>query len=276
MTLLERLRAGPAVSDGGTGSELLRRRWEDASEHASVRRPSWVADVHRSFLAAGAEIIVTNSVGLVRRALVAPEASRTLAARGGAIARSVARASKTPVFVAASLGPCGAGSLTERRWAYRQAIAGLLGAAPDAFFIETITELGDASAAIAAVREVFDGPVLVSFAVSGPGGTYAGEPIRSLAAWTKRNTPDLVGLNCGEGTVSLLRAARRLRDRLPDELLALRPSAGKPEKVAGVLTWPESPERFAAFASGAAELGAAIVGGCCGATPAHIAALRSL
>src|SRR5438132_1309894 len=123
------------LADGGTGSELIRRGWDDASEHASVRRPAWVADVHRSFVAAGAEIIVTNTFGLARRAMHLPEASQTLAARGAAIARAVARAHPSPIFVAGSLGPCGEGHAAYRRSAYRIAVAGLLASKPDAIFV---------------------------------------------------------------------------------------------------------------------------------------------
>lgn len=247
MTFLERLASGPPViTDGGTGTERQ-------------RLGCGAAEVHAAFVAAGAEVIVADSIAAAGLAVSDP-------ARGAAaLANAVAVAwSAHPAFVAASLGPSGPGirDATHRREVYGALAAAAKAAGADVIFAETLLTFFDADAALDAAR-THGVPVVVTFSL-GEGYGLAPEHV---SAWGIANRPDACGVNCGDGAEPTLAAFERFAGQDTHVPTVFRPSAGSPGSVT------VSPDAFASIGRRGEGLGARIVGGCCGATPAHIAAL---
>ncbi len=273
--LTRRLHAGaPIVTDGGTGTELVRRtrgargdrgepprERERADSTGSALQRLAVHDVHQDFVEAGAQLLVANTFtiarDLVQKTSVVPPPVHGLL--------SAARQAG-PRFVALSLGPGGT------RRSYGEVVNAVAVGGEvfprvrvDAVFVETMTSIADADAAMKAAARLRV-PIVVTFAVDQDGLGYGGLSLREIAAWVQAARPDAAGFNCGVGPESVLEAGRRLAD-LADVPLALRPAASAPGR-------PEAtPRMFGEFARGAAALGARIIGGCCGAGPDHIRAL---
>lgn len=243
MTFLERLASGPPIlCDGGTGTE--RRR-----TGLSAR------DVHRSFVEAGAELVVADSITSAGLAVDLPrEAAATMATAVDDARRSGA------TMVAASLGPIPPGTADAVR---RERYAALAEAAKqaDVLFAETLLSLADADAAVAAARAC-GMPIAVSFAIGRNGFGYAGLDVEDMARWAARARPDAAGLNCGDAPEPVVAAAERWRRVQREVPFVLRPATGE-----------AAPAGFAVLAR---SVPARIVGGCCGATVAHIAALADL
>lgn len=230
MTFLERLASGPPIlCDGGTGTE--RRRTGKSA-----------LDVHRSFVEAGAELVVADSIN----ATDAPALSAAVADARASGAR----------FVAASLGPTKPGSAQR----YDALAIAARDAGGDVLFAETLLSLADADAAVAAAR-ASGLPIAVSFAIGRNGFGYAGLAVEDAARWSARARPDAAGLNCGDEPEQLAAAAERWLRVSRETPFVLRPAAGG-----------APPPAFAALV---AAVPARLTGGCCGATPAHVAALAA-
>ena len=272
MTFLERLAAGPPIlTDGGTGTERK-------------RLGCGAAEVHAAFVAAGAEVIVADSI--TSAGLAVTDVSRAFAALCDAIA--IARASGA-AFVAASLGPSGPAvrDATHRREIYDALAEAAKLSGADVIFAETLLTFFDADAALAAGRAA-GLPVAVTFAFGSDGRGYAGLNVEKTFVWANAERPDASGFNCGDGPEPTLDAFERWvggydpatgltatfgdSQRRHGELVRIpavfRPAAGAPGAT------PVDPATFAAIGMRAKALGARIIGGCCGAQPAHIAALR--
>lgn len=260
--LRRRLREGPPiVTDGGTGAELLRRT--SSSDVSTARRRLDLHDVHRDFAVAGAEIVVANTFPVAR------DWARTFSKTEVAIqSLLVAAAQAAEAWIALSLGPGGTrstyGDIANEAAASRE----LLGQSRvDAVFVETMTAIADADAAMRASARL-SVPILVTFAVDADGVGYGGLSVKEIAAWARDAKPDAIGFNCGVGPAPVLEAGRRLREAY-DLPLVLRPAASAPGHEAA------TPRMFGEFAREAVALGARVIGGCCGATPDHIRAVVS-
>lgn len=236
------------LTDGGTGTELAARGYAGSSLDAWRDAADVLEAIHRDFVHAGAEIVVAST-------FLASSSQGSLEAVRGSIA--IARASVTrQTRIAASLGP---GTIDR---ALVEACAGA-----DLLFLETMTSVEGADRLFGIAREAFAGPIFVSFAVDGM-ATYGGDSLFAIADWVRDARPDAAGFNCGTGTASVLDALSKVGDRFAGSLIA-RPAASAPGLPV------ESPHAFAAFAREAIRLGASVVGGCCGAGTAHIAAIAT-
>ena len=252
--LLRRLAEGPPIiSDGGMGAQLLQRGWQGPTEDANLHAPGTVEEIHRAFVSAGAELILTNTFTAALR----PD-EEIEALLGAGLAR--ARAAAPSAFIVASLGPRGKRPLDVSR----RLIAFLENADVDAVLFETVhIQLGKQIG-----RKFFGGvggphPVLISFVPDGiarTGDEWAG---------IFRGGISSLGFNCGDPGTTLA-AGRALTS---GRGLSFRPSAGLPMGEGRSLQWPVPPAAFGDFAEEARELGARIIGGCCGASPDHIAAI---
>ncbi len=255
--LLLRLAEGPPiVSDGGMGSELLKRGWQGATDDANLHAPETVEEIHRAFVSAGAELILTNTF----MAPVRPEVQVEDALAAG-VAR--ARAAAGGAFVAASLGPRDSWRLD----ASRRLIARLKTVDVDAVWFETgeIQGTGMSLNFLRALGAELPHPVFVSFVPDGAA------PL--AIDWFRTHAPRVfsIGLNCGKGPAAALESGRAQPAGMPG--FSLRPSAGLPTGEGRSLEWPVPPAAFGDFAEAAHGLRARIIGGCCGASPAHIAAV---
>lgn len=221
-----------------------------------LTRPDVVADIHRRYAEAGADIITTNSL-----------CANALSPHTYDISRRAAELAKsTGCFVAGSIGTVS----DKPADAYRAQAQGLIDGGVDALLLETITDLCGAREAIAAIREVsVDMPIMISATLDPSGRLYSGQSVVEFCASMAGVHPMSIGLNCGYGPNHLLPYLRRLRAVAQCEV-SFHPNAGLPGHYA-------TPEAFAAaIATAITEKLATIIGGCCGTTPAHISAIKNL
>ena len=279
--VLDRIRNGPPlVADGGMGPLLSaaapRLR---CPEEANLRAPDTVVSLHLSFINAGAELIETNTFGANRPKLAARYLEDDFAAineAGVKLARDARQVSGREVFIAGSIGPLGE---NEEAWpedrgpAFVEQARLLAGRGVDLFMVETFFDLEELVTAIEAVRSVSDLPVvaLLTFGedaetIGGVGAAQAAERLAALDVAA-------LGANHGAGPASALTALQAMGGR--GRPLAALPNIGLASMSGGRVIYPHAaPEYFAEFAAHARELGATVIGGCCGTTPTEIGAIR--
>ena len=279
-SFLDRLRDGPPiVADGGMGSLVSaaspRLR---CPEEANVRAPDTVVSVHLSFINAGAELIETNTFGANRRKL----ASRYLEDEfvrineaGVKLARDARQVSGREVFVAGSIGPLGEHEETwpeERRPLFAEQAELLAGRGVDLFAVETFFDLDELVTAIEAVRSVSSLPIVTMMTFGEDAETIGGVSAADAAERLASLDVSAIGTNHGAGPSSALSALRAMDTTLP---LAAMPNIGLASMSGGRIIYPHAtPEYFAEFAAQARDLGARVIGGCCGTTPTEIGAIR--
>jgi methionine synthase I (cobalamin-dependent)/5,10-methylenetetrahydrofolate reductase len=269
---LERLAAGPPiVADGGMGaliaSAVPRLR---CPEEANLRAPETVVDVHLGYIRAGAELIETNTFGANRPKLAEAfleDELEAINAAGVRLAREAREVSGRDVFIAGSIGPDSA-----RGYAEQARI--LEGRGADAFMVETFFDLDDLEAAVTAIRGVSSLPIVGLMSFDAEGETIAG--ISAHVAGERLRTLGLAafGANHGAGPTAALRALRAMGG--DGVVLAALPNVGLASMSGRRVVFPHAtPAYFGEFAAQARALGAGIIGGCCGTTPAQIAAIRA-
>ena len=291
--LLDRLAQGVVLADGAMGTMLFDtgHTADECLEQLNLSQANDVAGVHRQYIAAGADIIESNTFGANRFRLAhhgLEDQVRDLNKRGVRLAREEREISGSPVLVAGSIGPTGRTlqpigrvAVQEVRDAFTEQVSFLLEAGVDLLVIETMGSLDEMEAAIDAAQASSDLPIVAMMTFGEDGRTLAGStPEDVVHALVERNV-DVIGANCSVGPQRLVQVIARMRDtidKLPKKVkrpyLAAMPNAGWPTTTGGRLVYSSSPEYFADFARKAVEAGARLVGGCCGTTPAHIAAMR--
>jgi len=283
---LERLRRGPLLGDGAMGTQLHARgvSFERCFDELNLTEPRIVEEIHRAYISAGAELIETNTFGanrikLARHGLEARV--RDINFRAVKLAREAREISGEPVFIAGSVGPIGQqlepiGRITiaQATVAFEEQIAALLEGGADLLVLETFTNLPELLAAVSAARKTADLPIVAQMTFAEDGLTLSAEEPSQVVQALERAGVDIIGVNCGVGPQVALQVleAMRQQTRLP---LSGQPNAGLPARVEGRFFYFATPEYFATFARQAADLGVAYIGGCCGTTPAHIAAMRA-
>jgi len=236
------------VMDGAMGSYL---------SHA-ITNPKAVAEAHRQYLAAGADIIKTNTFCLNHDSA---EAAR--------IARKAANEFMPKRYVAASIGPNG-----NSKDLYYTHLVGLARAA-DVLLVETLTGIGVTKTVLEACEQIFDEnslriPVMLSVTISMDGRLLSGETLEEFWSAVSSYNPFSIGINCSFGARHMKPHIQRLRE-IVSTCVSCHPSAGLPDSSG---KYPESPDEWADSVREFAESGwVDIVGGCCGTTPAYIHAL---
>jgi methionine synthase I (cobalamin-dependent)/5,10-methylenetetrahydrofolate reductase len=278
---VERLRTGPPlVGDGGMGALVMsavpRLR---APEEANIRAPEAVVSLHVSFIRAGAEVIETNTFGANRHKLarhVLEDEFERINSAAVRLAREAREVTGSNVFIAGSIGPLGdiGDVLPEARAGLFAEQASILeGRGADLFMIETFFDLEELVVAVEAVRGVSSLPIVALLTFESEAETLAGVTARAAAEKLRELDVAALGANHGAGLQAALRAIEQMGgDGVP---LAALPNIGLASMSGGRVIYPHaSPEYFAEFAAHARRLGAKIIGGCCGTTPAQIAAIR--
>ena len=259
--------------------------FEACFDALNVNRPELVAEIHRAYIEAGAQIILTNTFGANRYKLAehgledkVVEINRA----GVELARRVVLASFKEVLVAGDAGPLGVrlapfGRVQpeQARQAFKQQISVLAAAGADLIVIETISDLYEMCEAVAAAREVSDLPVIASMTFTRDDRTLLGDTPEKVATTLWESGVDVIGVNCSSGPAQLLRILRAMRKVVPQARFSAKPNAGWPERVGGRIMYPASPDYFGEYALNFKEAGAVLVGGCCGTTPQHIAHMRA-
>jgi methionine synthase / methylenetetrahydrofolate reductase(NADPH) len=274
---LERLASGPPiVGDGGMGalvsSAVGRLR---CPEEANLRAPESVLSIHLGFIRAGADLIETNTFGANRRKLSDHYLEDEVAAINEAavkIARDAREVSGRDVFVAGSIGPLG-GPAKDREAIFAEQAGLLEGRGVDLFMVETFYELDELLTAVGAVRSASSLPVVALLTFDEDAQTLGGVSAEQAALELNRLDVAAIGANHGVGLQAALRAIEKMgQDGKP---LAALPNVGLASLAGERVVFPHAtPEYFAEFAAHARELGARIIGGCCGTTPTEIAAIR--
>jgi homocysteine S-methyltransferase len=293
--LIERLTAGVVLGDGAMGTMLFEANHsaDECLESLNATHSESVASIHRQYISAGSELVEANTFGGNRFRLAShglQDQVRDLNKRGVRLAREEREISGTSVLVAGSVGPTGRtiepfGILTrqEATSAFREQIEALLEAGVDLLVIETMGSLGEMKCAIEAARSCSDLPIVAMMTFAEDGRTLSGRHPEEVVRDLSRYNIEVIGANCSVGPQRLLGVIRKMSaeiDRLPADdpkpFLACMPNAGWPTQSGSRLVYRSSPEYFATFARNAAAAGARLIGGCCGTTPAHIAAMRSV
>ena len=276
---LERLAAGPPlVGDGGMGAlvsaAVPRLR---CPEEANVRAPESVLSLHLGFIRAGAELIEANNFGANRRKLAEHYLEDDVSAINEAavkIARDAREVSGRDVFIAGSIGPLGevGGSREESVSIFAEQAELLEGRGVDLFMVETFYDLDELTTAIAAVRGVSSLPIVALLTFDEDAQTIGGVSAEKAATALATEDVAAIGANHGLGLQAALRAIERMGKEKP---LAVLPNVGLASLAGQRIIFPHAtPAYFAEFAAHARELGARIIGGCCGTTPTEIAAIR--
>lgn len=272
------------VSDGAMGSLLIAQGADPSGhlDHLNITAPDMVEGLHRQYVQAGADVLVTNTFQASRPRLQ----EHGLAAQLEAVNRAgVALARRArPSFVFASVGPTGLlieplgeATFDEAYEVVREQVEALAAEGPDAILIETQGDLQEARAALLAAKECADGlPVAVTVTFGQDGRTsLSGSPPEVAALVLSRLGADIVGTNCGLGPAELLGLVRRMPPYSSVPVM-YQPNAGMPRlDEDGKTVYPGSPELSAEYAVRAVEAAAAIVGSCCGSTPVHTAAIAA-
>jgi methionine synthase / methylenetetrahydrofolate reductase(NADPH) len=279
----ERLKRAIVVADGAMGSVLYETVGQPRSvDELNASHPEAVFRVHQAYIEAGAQVIETNTFGANRHKLAAlglGERAAELNHRGVKIAREAREAAKHEVLIAGSIGPLGIAQRVrempdeEMRAIFKEQAGALEERGVDFFILETFSDIEELEAAIDAIRGFSRLPIVAELTYSEEGTTFGGT--RPRDAWEKLKVKDIqaVGTNCTVGPQLLLPMLRELADCATLPLSAM-PNAGFPKRVGDRIVYPRSsPEYFALFAQEAAELGARLLGGCCGTTPEHIRAM---
>lgn len=265
--------------DGGMGTQLQARglRAEELPESWNLTHPDEVRAIHTDYLSAGADLLCANTFGANRVKLGADPSAYIDA--GVRLAKQAAESCGRDAYVALDIGPTGKllapyGTLSfeEAYDAFAEQIEAGVKAGADLLMIETMTDLYETKAALLAAKEHSDLPVIVSYIFDETGKLLTGADIRTALLLARSLGADAVGTNCGLGPKQIAELLPTLYENagLP---LTVCANAGLPELVDGKTAYRVSPEEFVREAEGFVRGGVSLIGGCCGTTPAHIAAL---
>lgn len=281
----ERLAAGELLlADGATGTLLMEAGLPPGTppELWNVEFPDHIVGVHRRYLEAGAEILLTNTFGGSRIKLARAGYGERVVELNRAAAELAGRAAAGRAFVAGDLGPTGElmaplGPLTPEaaEEAFAEQAAALAAGGVDLLWVETMMDLAEARAAIRGARRASDLPLFCSLSFGPRGRTMMGVEAGRAAAELWPLGLAAIGANCGEGIDVVEPVLRAMRAALPDAPLIAKPNAGLPKLVAGRTVYDMAPAEFGRRMKDFVALGAQVVGACCGSTPAHIAALAT-
>ena len=284
---LDRLALGPLLADGAMGTLLFQRGipFERCFDELNLTHATLVEAIHREYLAAGAELVETNTFGCNAIRLSAHglgEKAGVLARQGVKLARNAREIAGTSAFVAGSMGPLGSAlvpfgpiSPAEAEATFKVQAEGLLEGGLDVFVLETFQDLTEILAAIRAVRSVTaEVPIVAQMTFGQDGKTRYGHTPALVVRALKQAGANVVGVNCGVGPQATLELIEQFVAAAEGTPVSAMPNAGLPQFVEGRYVYLSSPDYFADFAARAVALGVRLIGGCCGTTPAHIRAMR--
>ena len=277
MSFLERIHSEVLVGDGAIGTMLYAKGvgLDVNFEHLNLVRPELVTELHAEYLAAGAQVIETNTFGANHTKLQAiglESKVRAINRKGAELAR---RAAGDRAFVAGSVGPLVRIKGDERELSvdemtaiFREQCEALADGGADLFILETFSDLNQLRCAVTAAKGT-GLPVVASMAFLEGGRSAAGVEVERAAMELSAAGADLLGANCGAGPLEVLATVKRLAaaSSLPVAAFA---NSGFPEYVDGRYLYRATPDYFAAMGREMVAAGASFVGGCCGTTPEHI------
>jgi homocysteine S-methyltransferase len=266
------------VCDGAMGTMLYARGifLNRSFDELNLKQPDLVAEVHQTYIRAGADVIETNTFGAngVKLALFGlGDQVAAVNTQGARIARNAAR---DQAWVAGAIGPLGIRiepwgktGVDEAEAYFAEQARGLLEGGVDLFILETFRDVNEIGAAIRAVRSLCDLPIVAQMTTEEDGHTRDGATPETFVPELERAGADVVGLNCSVGPAAMLETIERLA-RVATVKLSAQPNAGQPREIEGRNIYLCSPEYMASYARRFINAGVRLVGGCCGTTPEHV------
>ncbi len=274
------------LADGAMGSNLFARGLTsgEAPELWNTEHPERIRELQRSFIEAGADIILTNSFGGNRHRLKLHKAEGRVAElneSAARIARTEADRAGRVVLVGGSMGPTGEileplGPLSavEAQESFAEQALALARGGADILWIETMSSAEEAEAAIAGARRA-GLPIVTTLSFDTNGRTMMGITPAELAALSQKNHLAACGSNCGVGAAEMVASIINLAAAAdPSAVLVAKANCGIPQYVDGAIRFNGTPELMAEYARLALDAGARIIGGCCGTTPEHLRSMR--
>jgi methionine synthase I (cobalamin-dependent)/5,10-methylenetetrahydrofolate reductase len=277
----------PILADGAMGTMLHAKglSMETCFDEYNLTQPALIAEIHREYIDAGAELIETNTFGANRFKLAAHGLENSVSEINSAaveLARRVIDASFKDVLLAGSVGPLGVHlapfGRVQPEQAYKvfhEQIEALITASVDVIIIETHNDLKEVRQAVRAAKDLSEIPVIATVTFTRDDRTLLGDNPTRVARQLVESGADIIGANCSSGPAQLLRILRQMRQAEPEARFCVMPNAGWPERVSGRIMYPATADYFGEYARVFCEAGASIIGGCCGTTPEHIAAMRT-
>ncbi len=273
------------VADGATGTMLQQAGLPAgaAPERWNLENPDAVRALYRSYIEAGADMILTNTFGGCSVRLERDGLGRQAHAINAAAARLAREVAGDAVLVVGDIGPSGKlleplGDLSyaDAVASFAEQAAGLVVGGAEVILIETMSDLNEVKAAMEGVRQVTDLPILATMSFDTKGRTMMGVKPEKAAQTLTDWGAAVIGANCGRTLSETLEAVLKMRAALPDAVLMAKPNAGLPHAEGGDLVYDVTPEIMADYARRfVAEAGVKIFGGCCGSTPDHIRAVAA-
>ncbi|HEY3379488.1 MAG TPA: homocysteine S-methyltransferase family protein [Armatimonadota bacterium] len=288
--LLERLAAGEIlISDGAMGTFLQAKGLQpgESPEAWCISHPEAVKSIAEAYIAAGSDIVETDSFGGTSYKQREFGLADKVDEFNTASARLAKDAMGNKGYVAASVGPTGqitedeGGDVTEEDLynAFKQQVVALAAGGADALCIETMSSISEAVQAIKASKDNTTLPVIVTFTFE-PGAngfrTMMGVSPTRAAEEAVEAGADIIGANCGNGIANMIQITKELHAAAPTTPILIHANAGMPVFEDGNTVFKETPSDMAGRVKELIDAGANIIGGCCGTTPEHIAAMAKV
>ncbi len=273
---------GILIADGATGTMLQKAGLPSgtAPERWNLERPEEILALHRAYVKAGAQIILTNSFGGSRLRLERTGLARKVSEINRAAATLAKHVAGEDAFVAGSMGPTGEmleplGTLTYEAAVdlFAEQAGALAEGGVDVILVETMGDLNEAKAAIEGAKQATDVPIFCTMSFDTHLHTMMGVNPRQAVQELSPLGLAAIGANCGRTLEDMEEIIRQMKEVAPAAPLIAKPNAGLPRMVDEQPVYDVTPQVMAEFARRYVELGARIIGGCCGSTPAHIVAI---
>ncbi len=273
---------GVLIADGATGTTLQQAGLPPgaAPERWNLENPDAIRALHRGYVEAGSDLILTNTFGGSRPRLEMEGLGDQVHEINLTAARLAREVAGDEVLVLGDIGPTGQlmeplGTLTYDGAvsAFAEQAAALAEGGVDAILIETMSDLGEAKAAVEGARRVTELPILVTMSFDTHGRTMMGVKPVDAARELLALGVDVIGANCGRTLSENLEAIRQMREALPEATLMAKPNAGLPHMEGSESVYDVTPEVMADYGRKFADLNVKIFGGCCGSTRDHIRAV---
>lgn len=283
--ILDRLALGQVlIADGATGTMLQSAGLPTGvpGEAWVLERPEQILALHRAYLQAGSQLILTTTFGGSRPRLAKAGLDHQVEAINRRAAELARQAAGDEAYVGGDIGPTGEMMQPLGKLTYDTAVElfaeqarALAAGGVDVIYIETMSDLNEARAAVQGAQQACDLPIFCTFSFDTRGRTNMGvRPSQAAQAMAALGVA-AVGANCGHAPEEVLDILPQMREAAPEVYLIAKPNAGIPRMVQRQVVYDATPERMAELARQFVELGARIVGACCGSSPAHIAAIAA-
>jgi homocysteine S-methyltransferase len=294
--LLTQLQQRPVLCDGAMGSLLYARgiAYEQCFDALNLSRPDLIQGIHSEYISAGAQIIETNTFGANRAKLEAfnlGDKVRDINFRAVKLVREAREISGLPIFIAGAVGPSDRPlqapdeqRLRELRYIFREQIEALLEGGAELLILETFSSLPELRQAVLAAQEAGGVPIIAQMSFYEDGHTLSGQSAARVAAVLNDLGVTVMGANCSVGPAATLDVLQEMIASVQQQgtlnkesgpsLFSAQPNAGLPTRIGNRFFYMATPDYFADYAVRFAKAGVQLIGGCCGTTPRHIAAMR--